>query len=217
VGFRPRTTAHPSPTAWQEQGIQHPSSVWTTAEKVARKCYPCLLTRIILLFNFKGPKHHASILCFFILSGIEFSMFLCSLNGNIGNVALKQRFCSFFIHYLGLQQTIFTLALLSPWLTFRDGLIHLCVGRYDFESKWGPPSSLFKPKTTYCHKEARNFIKSHSSASIKQSDFVKQGLTSGYYVKLMKYTGTVPSKLSPDPVDKYLPSKYFRYDSRNFL
>lgn len=60
-------------------------------------------------------------------------------------------------------------------------------------------------------------MNSHPSASITQSDFVKQGLTSGYSVKLMKYTGTVPSELSPAPVDKYLPPKYFRYDSRNFL
>jgi hypothetical protein len=80
--FRPRTTSSPSPTARQEQGVQHPSSVWTTSEKEALKCYPCLLMRIILLFNFKGPKQHASILCFFSLSGIEFSMFLCTWNGN---------------------------------------------------------------------------------------------------------------------------------------
>jgi hypothetical protein len=160
---------------------------------VALKCYPYLLTQIILVFNFKGPKHHASILCFLILSGIEFSMFLCTLNGNIGNLALKQRlsrFCNFFIHYLGLQQIIYTLTLLCPSLTFRDALIHVFVGRYDFESRWGPPSPLFKPKTTYYDQEARNFMKSHPSASITQSDFVKQGLTSGYSVKLMRHTGT---------------------------
>jgi len=96
-------------------------------------------------------------------------------------------------------------------------MIHVFVGRYDFESRWGLPSSLLKPKTTYYHQEARNFMKSHPSISITQSNFVKQGLASGYYLKLMKYTGTVPSKLSPAPVDKYLPSKYFQYDSRNFL
>jgi hypothetical protein len=83
----------------------------------------CLLTRIIILFNYTGPKHHAIILCFFSLSGIEFSVSLCTLNGTSVIWRLNQRSskcCSFFIHYLGLQQIIFTLTLLCPWLTFPD-------------------------------------------------------------------------------------------------
>jgi hypothetical protein len=52
-------------------------------------------------------------------------------------------------------------------------------------------------------------MNSHPSVSVTQSDIVKQGLTFGYSVELMEYTGIATSKLSPTPVDKHLPSKYF--------